>query len=79
MVGKEEIQAIEWFSWTCVLGPEVHGNLPKYTQVRSGPLYCMEEPLDLGILLPQDHISDSTLCFLSVLLSLSILFLKLNY
>ena len=30
---------IEWFSWTCVLGPEVHGIWPKYAQVRSGPLH----------------------------------------
>ena len=33
MTAKEEIQAIHWASWTSVLGPEVHGVWPKYTQV----------------------------------------------
>ena len=33
ITGKEEIQAIHWSSWTCVLGTEVNGIWPKYTQV----------------------------------------------
>lgn len=33
MTAKEEIQDIHWFSWTSVLGPEVNGIWPKYTQV----------------------------------------------
>ena len=33
MTAREEIQSIHWASWTSVLGPEVHGIWPKYTQV----------------------------------------------
>lgn len=33
MTAKEEIQAIHWATWTSVLGPEVNGIWPKYTQV----------------------------------------------
>jgi len=29
----EEIRAIEWQSWTCVLGSEVNGMWPKYSQI----------------------------------------------
>lgn len=32
-VAKEEIQGIHWDSWTSILGPEVHGIWPKYSQV----------------------------------------------
>ena len=30
---KEEVQAMQWVSWTSVLGPEVNGIWPKYSQV----------------------------------------------
>ena len=33
MTAKEEIQAIHWATWTSVLGAEVNGIWPKYTQV----------------------------------------------
>ena len=33
MTSKEEIQVIQWSSWTGVLGPEVNGIWPKYSQV----------------------------------------------
>ena len=29
----EEIRAIQWQSWTCVLGSEVNGMWPKYSQI----------------------------------------------
>ena len=44
VTGKEEIQAIHWSSWTSVLGPEVNGIWPKYTQVCT---YSMVAPLYL--------------------------------
>ena len=33
VTGKEETQAIQWASWTGVLGPDVNGIWPKYSQV----------------------------------------------
>lgn len=33
VTSKEEIQAIHWSFWTGVLGQEVNGIWPKYTQV----------------------------------------------
>ncbi|XP_061084049.1 echinoderm microtubule-associated protein-like 6 isoform X3 [Conger conger] len=30
---KEEIKGIHWVSWTCVIGPEVSGIWPKYTNI----------------------------------------------
>ncbi|XP_006814808.2 echinoderm microtubule-associated protein-like 6, partial [Saccoglossus kowalevskii] len=33
LTSKEEINAIHWSSWTCVLGAEVNGIWPKYTDV----------------------------------------------
>ncbi len=33
MTGREEILKIEWSTWTGVLGQEVNGVWPKYTQV----------------------------------------------
>lgn len=33
ITGKEEMQAMQWMSWTSVLGPEVNGIWPKYSQV----------------------------------------------
>ncbi|XP_075452065.1 echinoderm microtubule-associated protein-like 6 isoform X2 [Ascaphus truei] len=33
LTNKEEIKGIHWFSWTCVVGPEVNGIWPKYTDI----------------------------------------------
>ena len=33
VTAKEEIQAIQWSTWTSVLGSEVNGIWPKYSQV----------------------------------------------
>ncbi|OCT79280.1 hypothetical protein XELAEV_18026090mg [Xenopus laevis] len=33
LTNKDEIKAIHWFSWTCVVGPEVSGIWPKYTDI----------------------------------------------
>jgi hypothetical protein len=33
ITAKEEIDAIHWSTWTSVLGAEVNGIWPKYTQV----------------------------------------------
>lgn len=33
VTSKEEINAIHWSTWTGVLGAEVNGIWPKYTQV----------------------------------------------
>lgn len=30
---KEETKGIHWVSWTCVIGPEVTGIWPKYTNI----------------------------------------------
>lgn len=30
---KEEAKGIHWMTWTCVLGPEVNGIWPKYSNV----------------------------------------------
>jgi len=32
VTAKDEIQAIQWDTWTSVLGPEVAGMWPKYSQ-----------------------------------------------
>ena len=32
VTSKDEIQAIQWDTWTCVLGPETAGTWPKYSQ-----------------------------------------------
>ncbi|OXB63038.1 hypothetical protein ASZ78_014805, partial [Callipepla squamata] len=33
LTGKDEIKGIHWASWTCVIGSEVNGIWPKYTNV----------------------------------------------
>ncbi|XP_040207585.1 echinoderm microtubule-associated protein-like 6 isoform X1 [Rana temporaria] len=33
LTSKDEIKGIHWFSWTCVVGPEVSGIWPKYTDL----------------------------------------------
>ncbi|KAG9260088.1 echinoderm microtubule-associated protein-like 6 isoform X4 [Astyanax mexicanus] len=33
LTSKEEIKGIHWVSWTCVIGPEVSGIWPKYTNL----------------------------------------------
>uniref|UniRef100_UPI00398E636F echinoderm microtubule-associated protein-like 6 isoform X3 n=1 Tax=Pristiophorus japonicus TaxID=55135 RepID=UPI00398E636F len=33
LTGKDEIKGIHWATWTCVIGPEVNGIWPKYTDV----------------------------------------------
>ena len=33
ITNKEEIQSIQWSTWTAVLGEEVNGIWPKYSQV----------------------------------------------
>ena len=32
MTSKDEVQSIQWDTWTCVLGPETAGTWPKYSQ-----------------------------------------------
>ena len=32
VTSKDEVQAIQWDTWTCVLGPETAGTWPKYSQ-----------------------------------------------
>ncbi|GCB77462.1 hypothetical protein scyTo_0021101, partial [Scyliorhinus torazame] len=33
LTSKDEIKGIHWATWTCVLGPEVNGIWPKYTDI----------------------------------------------
>uniref|UniRef100_H3AL06 EMAP like 5 n=1 Tax=Latimeria chalumnae TaxID=7897 RepID=H3AL06_LATCH len=33
VTNKEDVKGIQWVSWTCVLGPEVNGIWPKYSEV----------------------------------------------
>ncbi|XP_075781606.1 echinoderm microtubule-associated protein-like 6 isoform X3 [Pelodiscus sinensis] len=33
LTSKDEIKGIHWASWTCVIGPEVNGIWPKYTNI----------------------------------------------
>lgn len=33
LTNKEEIKGIHWASWTCVIGSEVNGIWPKYTNI----------------------------------------------
>uniref|UniRef100_A0A8C8RE05 EMAP like 6 n=1 Tax=Pelusios castaneus TaxID=367368 RepID=A0A8C8RE05_9SAUR len=33
LTNKDEIKGIHWASWTCVIGPEVNGIWPKYTNI----------------------------------------------
>ncbi|MGH0154729.1 UNVERIFIED_CONTAM: hypothetical protein FKN15_028429 [Acipenser sinensis] len=33
LTSKDEIKAIHWATWTCVIGPEVSGIWPKYTDI----------------------------------------------
>ncbi|KAM3930547.1 echinoderm microtubule-associated protein-like 6 isoform 4-T4 [Leptodactylus fuscus] len=33
LTSKDEVKGIHWFSWTCVVGPEVNGIWPKYTDL----------------------------------------------
>lgn len=33
LTSKDEIKGIHWASWTCVIGSEVNGIWPKYTNV----------------------------------------------
>lgn len=30
---REELKLLQWSSWTCVLGPEVNGIWPKYSEI----------------------------------------------
>ena len=32
VTSKDEVQSIQWDTWTCVLGPETAGTWPKYSQ-----------------------------------------------
>lgn len=33
VTNREELKLVQWSSWTCVLGPEVNGIWPKYSDI----------------------------------------------
>lgn len=33
MTNREELKLVQWATWTCVLGPEVNGIWPKYSDI----------------------------------------------
>lgn len=33
VTNREELKLVQWSSWTCVLGPEVNGIWPKYSEI----------------------------------------------
>ena len=33
MTNREELKLLQWATWTCVLGPEVNGIWPKYSDI----------------------------------------------
>lgn len=33
LTSKDEIKGIHWATWTCIIGPEVNGIWPKYTDI----------------------------------------------
>ena len=33
IANREDLKMVQWSSWTCVLGPEVNGIWPKYSEI----------------------------------------------